>query len=239
MLIVAGILVAMQINNWNENRQVQNKVDLQLLNLKTAIQLDIETNERVLGMEGFRFHAIKYLLELAGETVRLYDYNYDEFPNRPRILWNKPIPENFDRAYVEACFSAIDIGTASSIINDKAIVEFSNSGLFSELYNPQLKWIINDYYRDTEMWFSGANWDYNLELTVQTQNLLQDQYQIDLRRMDDVKDPIKLIQANKPIVIQLHTLLDRISWNCELLVNSRKRAEQVILAIDQELEENG
>ena len=120
LLIVAGILVAMQINNWNENRQVQNKVDLQLLNLKTAIQLDIETNERVLGMEGFRFHAIKYLLELAGETVKLYDYNYDEFPNRPRILWNKPIPENFDRAYVEACFSAIDIGTASSIINDKS-----------------------------------------------------------------------------------------------------------------------
>lgn len=238
ILVVFGILIALQIDNWNDNRQIQDQVKLQLINLKTAIQSDIKTYDRILRAEGFRFHSIKYLLEMAGETVRLYDYSYDEFPNQPlQRLWNKPIPKKFDRAYVEACFSAIDLGTGASFINDKAIVEFGNSGLYSALNNPQLKWIINDYYLHTEMWFSGTVWDYNLELTLEIKSLLENQYQIDMRMIGDVEDPIKLIRENKPIKIKLHSLLGKISWTCETLVNNRKRAEQVILAIDQELEE--
>ena len=237
VLVVIGILIALQINNWNENRQIQNQVNLQLKNLKTAIQSDIESHDRVLGMEGFRFHAIKYILEMAGETVRLYDYHYDEFPNQPRILWKKPIPKGWDRAYFDACFSAIDLGTVGSFINDKAIIEFGNSGLYSALNNPQLKSIINEYYLNAEMWFSGILWDNNLEITMKTKDLLENQYLIDLRRMSDIEDPIRLIRENKLIIIRLNTLLDKVSLTCETLVNSRKRAEQVMLAIDQELKE--
>ena len=237
VLVVIGILIALQINNWNEKRQVQNQVNLQLMNLKTAIQSDIETHDRILIMEGFRFHAIKYLLEMAGESIKLYDYNYDEFPTHWDKFWNKPIPEDLDRAYIEVCFSAIDMGTTASFINYKAIQEFVNSGLFSALNSPQLKRIINEYYRVAEMWYSGALWDYNLELTLKTRDLLENQYQIDMRRIGDVEDPIGLIRENKPIIIKFHTLLDKISLTCEQLVGSRKRAEQLILAIDQELKE--
>ena len=236
VLVVVGILIALSINNWNEKRQVQNKVNLQLLNIKTAIQSDIETLDRVLMTESFRFHAIKYLLEMSGVTIKLYDYNYNEFPTHWDQFWNKPIPEHLDRDFIEVCFSAIDIGTTASFINYKAIQEFGNSGLFSELKNNELKKIINEYYRVAEMWYSGTSWDYNFELTLKTKDLLENQYLIDMRRMENVEDPIRLIRENKPIIIKFHTLVDKISLTCKQLLDSRKRAEQVIFAIDQELE---
>jgi hypothetical protein len=237
ILIVAGILVAMQINNWNEERKIQKQVELQLMNLKGAIQSDLVSYDRYLMIEGFRFHAIEYLLELAGETIKYYDnYNYDKFPNRWDYLWDKPIPGDFNREFVEVCFSVIDIPPAGAIINNTAMQEFTNSGLFSELDNTELKMKITEYYRNANLWYTGKFWEDNTDLAYRVEEFIENQYQIDLRRMEDVKDPIRLIRSNKPIIIKFHGLLDKISLNCLRFLNSQVIAENVISAIDHELE---
>ena len=87
------------------------------------------------------------------------------------------------------------------------------------------------------MWFSGILWDNNLEITMKTKDLLENQYLIDMRRMENVEDPIRLIRENKPIIIKLQTLIDKISLNCVQFLGSRRRAEEVISAINLELEE--
>ena len=40
-LVVIGILIALQINNWNENRLLNIQKEENLINLKSAIQKDI------------------------------------------------------------------------------------------------------------------------------------------------------------------------------------------------------
>ena len=46
LLVVIGILVALQINNWNENKQAQTRVDSRLINMTNDIESDIEEMKR-------------------------------------------------------------------------------------------------------------------------------------------------------------------------------------------------
>ena len=43
VLVVVGILIALQINNWNQNRIQQNQIKTQLHNLKNSLALDVES----------------------------------------------------------------------------------------------------------------------------------------------------------------------------------------------------
>lgn len=235
-LVVIGILIALQINNLNEKNKTQGQINLQLENLKTAIELDLKTYESVLITEGFRYNAIDYLLKMAGEKVTKYDnYNYDKYPTKWDNIWKDPIPENYDRAFIDVSFTMIDHATLGSIINNMAMQEFTNSGLYSELSDVQLKNQINEYYRSTNIFFAGNSWEYNIELTLKTRELLENNYQIDARRISAIEDPIKIIEENKLIKIKLHTLLDKISWNCEVIIKAQGMAQKVIKDIDEKL----
>src|SRR5210317_2055398 len=101
VLVVVGILIALQINNWNEKIKTQENVQAQLINLIDAIESDVKSYENLLAREGFRFHAVKYLLGLVEEEILIYSYDYHKFPkNQWSYMWDKPIPDEYDEEYI-------------------------------------------------------------------------------------------------------------------------------------------
>ena len=47
-MVVIGILIALSINNWNENKQAQTRVDSRLINMVQDIETDIEEMNKTL-----------------------------------------------------------------------------------------------------------------------------------------------------------------------------------------------
>jgi len=236
LLVVIGILIALQINNWNEKIKTQENVQAQLTNLIGAIEGDVKSYEHLLAQEGFRLHAVKYLLGLAEEEILIYRYDYHKFPNNQwSFMWDKPIPEEYDEEYIRTCLSVLDNGPAGSIINESAISEFNSTGLFSSLKNVELKKKINEYYIYTDTRYVGRSWEYKLDISLQIRDFLLDQHQIDSRRVRDVKGIIELFKNDTVITSKLHILLDNISWSCQTFLNSRQKALQVLEDIKAEL----
>jgi hypothetical protein len=236
VLVVVGILIALQINNWNEKIKTQENVQAQLINLIDAIESDVKSYENLLAREGFRFHAVKYLLGLVEEEILIYSYDYHKFPkNQWSYMWDKPIPDEYDEEYIRTCLSILDNGPAGSIINKSAISEFNSTGLFSSLKNVELKKKINEYYIYTDTRYVGRSWEYKLDISLQIRDWLLDQHQIDSRRVRDVKGIIELFKNDTVITSKLHILLDNISWSCQTFLNSSQIALQVLEDIKAEL----
>ncbi|WP_449421301.1 DUF6090 family protein [Psychroserpens luteus] len=64
VLVVIGILLALQINNWNENRKINNQETIYLQDIKNDITFDIETlNARVVN-NNLMLHNIDTILTL-------------------------------------------------------------------------------------------------------------------------------------------------------------------------------
>ena len=80
ILVVIGILVALQVNNWNESRVQRQKEIVILSELKKELEDDLETEF---------IPAIDYLKEKNQTTLKLYRY-YNEYHNNN----NKIIPKD-------------------------------------------------------------------------------------------------------------------------------------------------
>mgnify|MGYP003690044365 FL=1 len=62
-LVVIGILIALQINNWNENRLLNIQKEENLINLKSAIQKDINLLKTIESFNAFRFNSLSQVLK--------------------------------------------------------------------------------------------------------------------------------------------------------------------------------
>ena len=62
-LVVIGILIALQINNWNENRLLNIQKEENLINLKSAIQKDINLLKTIESFNDFRFNSLSQVLK--------------------------------------------------------------------------------------------------------------------------------------------------------------------------------
>jgi hypothetical protein len=66
VLVVVGILIALQINNWNEARSQKNQLQQYLGTLTKELSDDKERLRSCIGTSSFRVHSAQRLLELAG-----------------------------------------------------------------------------------------------------------------------------------------------------------------------------
>ena len=71
VLVVIGILIALQINNWNENRIENKEVKTYLNNLILDLNEDQEVLDRMNNWQTFKYFSMQYLLEMEG--TNLYD----------------------------------------------------------------------------------------------------------------------------------------------------------------------
>ena len=104
-LVVIGILIALQINNWNENRLLNIQKEENLINLKSAIQKDINLLKTIESFNDFRFNSLSQVLKWSNNSVANLDSS--KFILKDSVVWNKPIPEEFEKDFFDKTITYI------------------------------------------------------------------------------------------------------------------------------------
>lgn len=143
VLVVIGILIALQINNWNQDQLTQNRIESRLANLISDVENEVEEMDEVKETSRLRIIIIHGILKKNGKLKA--------------IGWPDSIPGQ----------EAIDtIRNPNRILsqlrtfdgNRPAYNELINSGEFYTIRNETLKRKIQKYYgsidelRDAERW---------------------------------------------------------------------------------------
>ncbi len=125
LLVVIGILIALAINNWNENRKLRNQEIVYLNNLKSDIDLQIQMLDIYIGFESLIINQTK-------DIIKHYELN-DGFNNMDSIF-----PKLHDLT-VRWTFSNANT-TLLQLLNSNQINIIQNIQLKDELikYNQQI-----------------------------------------------------------------------------------------------------
>lgn len=146
VLVVFGILIALAINNRNEENAKNEQVDLYLQNLTERIEEDQERFANLFQVANFRYHSIQYLLKMSGNAA--YDATGDGFDPPPyqSWIWEAPVPQEYDSAFVDLAYLwSHRISLAD--LNTSVLDEMKSTGTLSQIKDDQLKESIYEYYR--------------------------------------------------------------------------------------------
>jgi hypothetical protein len=135
ILVMIGILLALQVNTYLKNLSETFKGDM----------IKLETTN------AFRFHSMQYLLEFSDQTP--YNASLEKLTPTPfekttfdkNTIWKKPIPENYDEVFIRLAFLWSG-RLMSQDGNLSAIEELKNNGMFAYIENDNLKKTITEYY---------------------------------------------------------------------------------------------
>ena len=122
-LVVIGILLALQINNWNENRLLNIQKGENLINLKSAIQKDINLLKAIESFNDFRFNSLSQVLKWSNNSVANLDSS--KLILKDSVVWNKPIPEEFEKNFFDKTITYIQ-RPRIMIIHSYAMEEIKN-----------------------------------------------------------------------------------------------------------------
>ena len=143
LLVMVGILLALQVNNWNQDRGIQKQIKLNLKNLSEAINKDYEILNAIETNNGFRYYSLLQVLKLAeiskdeiDTSILLKDSTY---------IWIGPFPDTFDWKFIDITFKWINRPRVMTM-HLYALEEFKNTGLYSHLNNQGLKDQLSEYY---------------------------------------------------------------------------------------------
>ena len=125
VLVVIGILIALQINNWNEERKSDRQIELLLNNLIEAINQDKDYLNQTAILHEFRSNSLIYLFQISSNTYE-----------NPKLL--KPIPKLDENkiwrgAYPDTLnMDFVNLTIGHSGINDNVVI---NKNVLDELKN--------------------------------------------------------------------------------------------------------
>lgn len=237
-LVVIGILIALQINNWNEKRKTQSQINDHLENLASDLNEDIAEYIDQYSHQHMRYHSFLYLLNLSGYPLNIYEVLPDSEMPWDRYKEMYPYPDTFNLDFVKFGFNWMDHGYVSTKINKTAIEEIKNLGLFSQIRNPKLKKQINDYYKYID-WILGEA----VIMSYQNQGqqlgeYLRDQYGIVNIDISDLDDPIGFLKQHKDVRLRLRSVIDDSYYHTLEMIKMRENAEELIKSIRDEISNN-
>ena len=233
-LVVVGLLIALQINNWNENNQQKSTIDTFLVNLKEDLQNDISNMAGLKRSNLFKFYSMQYLLRMANE--KNYDPTLDQsiVPKweKGNPIWKQEIPEKYDSIFIHLAFLWTH-RSRSSMLNMNTIEELKSTGVFSQIPNPALKKAINDYYK-----MSGFAIEQSLSLNKEDIRNWQNSLLKDGVVNSDpyiINDPIALIKNNPERAGLIRQLMRNAAWLIEGSDRVSNAAMELIQFIEKEV----
>jgi hypothetical protein len=178
VLVVVGILIALQVNNWNED-QKEKKIQIGYLK---RIHADMQKDTTYLRQK----------IQRAQDEQQSY---YDFIHSMYEVQSTK---EDFTKLFSSAVWDADDL-----ILQDQTFAEISTSGKLELISDDQLKKSIIDYYRNytitgkhiTEMnntgidllqFFAPIMWKY---YDGQPSDVFDQEQMFDLKGLDFINDP--------------------------------------------------
>ena len=240
-LVVIGILIALQINNWNENQNEKTQIKTYLSGLLEALDDDMNYLNYTLIGNTFRANCVKkMLLWSKGKTPKAFPeiaYKVDENWDTKILdvgwtnIWMDSSPGEYNRSFVEECFNRTTYGNII-VVNQSTLEEFKNTGLFSYIGSEDLKRQINDYYASINWHFS--NWresSYRGKID-KWELFLRDNYQTSPRDISNIQDPIDFIKKNRDVELELKDFGSEAAGRVNSAGKIREAGEELIKAIN-------
>ena len=223
-LVVIGILIALQINNYNEALKEHKTVQLYLKNFVADLNKDVEIMEDVMKAHSFRYHSMQYLLTQIGEDI--YDPTRDEVFMPEFVeseIWMDKIPEEYNKEFIGLAF-LWSHRAVSQNLTTTTIDELKSTGIFSHIDNIDLKIAINDYY---------DYWSHRLGDRNQTKFYDQiNQWEASLGEdglftnvFYELEDPLNVIRNNEQRIYLLKQLVRESAWIVQVAIGVKEYSE--------------
>ena len=229
VLVVLGILIALQINNWNENRLNNLSVKSYLNNLIQDLNDDQEKLDTMYERHTFKYFSMQYLLNMEGSPFDPIADRKSDIPSfKSSIYWDKEIPEVYDKKFTQLAYSlmhrAVMLPFTTSTLD-----ELKSTGMYSEI-NPNLKKEINSYYVIRENNLNGKvqilamDWQASL---AEDGFITTDTYKL--------ADPISLIKNNPKRIGLLKRMIRESGWTVQSTIGLKTDKEALIQLIEKEI----
>ena len=231
-LVVIGILIALQINNWNENR-LYNKAVKTYLN---SLLLELNEEQRILraikNWHSWKFFSMQYLLKMEGSNPydpiadRKNDIPYFEPQSNP--FWDKDIPQGYDKEFIQISYSLMHRAVLPPFPKS-TLGELKSTGMYSKI-NPNIKKKIDQYYGYMENDFNGK--PQLLAMDIQA-SLAKDGFiTTDTYKLPD---PISLLKNNPERIGLIKRMIRESGWTVQSAIGANGRNEELIKLIENEI----
>jgi len=237
VLVVIGILIALQINNWNERKKEEVIVFNYLANLKDALANDITSLENTISFNKTRLKGIFYILKYAGLNTKTFtEMEWIDISENDNIshIWRGPYPDSLNRKFTDLAFTIIGRGFGAASFNKSIINELYATGSFSNIPNANLKEKISDYYRYLDQRLEGYAIEEHEQWANETTRFLRDEYGIFTLDVSDLDNPIELLKNEKDAEHQLRYLALEVNYHCIWSTNAKNMAVELVELIENE-----
>jgi hypothetical protein len=235
LLVVIGILIALQVNNWNQQREQQQTARRYLASLIEDVTADIDQFQRRNDQALFRFHSGQQILKWIGEAPVHLRPEEEISPLTPQnMIWPKPLPNEPDSLFLALSF-LWSVRVASPGISRSTINEMMSTGAFSYLRNKRLKDAINYYYNDIDWRFGEEFKTHRQEKVDLWSNSLLESGVL-AQDISKVEDPLDLIRNNTERIGYLRAIIRSAWFEAHSLNILQVQAHKRIQQIKKELE---
>lgn len=235
VLVVIGILIALQINNWSEEQQEADRITAQLVNLARDLRADRSGLEQLRSYHAFRVHASYYLLEEYNIAEKVWPY--PEAGPIPELdesgLFGGIIPDTTDSDFIVRGFSWILRNNHVKPSTD-AIDEFSSTGLFALFENHELKNDLRSYYVSYAFAFPFEdNGESNLSDMLKNSIASMGYSYLDIAVIDN---PVEQLLSNPTNTALIKNIIDDSTYKANRAFAIREYLDGIILQIENEID---
>lgn len=237
LLVVIGILIALQINNWNANRKDEIKTLNYLTNLKENLNDDIASFEANISLNKTRLRGIFYILEHSGLNTQTFtELEWVDISENDYLspIWTEPFPDSINRKFTNVAFSLLGRGFGGISLNKSVINELYSTGFFSNIQNENLKTKMGSYYSFLAQRLEGYSVQEHEEWANETTRFLRDKYGIFTLDVSDLDDPMAILQERKDVEHQLRYLALEVNYQCIWAVQAKEKALELIELVEKE-----
>lgn len=206
LLVMVGILLALQVNNLNEERLRNKAVKSHLKSLAEAIEHD--TRELSISMEfnEFRFRSWQYMLKWADIPFTLLS----DIPRPDSFIiqvWDKPYPDTLNKDLIDRSMEQINFAGLGMVFNYSAINEINNLGILSDIKDVALKKKISEYYYFLDWKFGDQQVNYRFKFAEDLKNYFRDKHGISCNYPPDPQRIFEVIKSDDRVVIMMTDLI--------------------------------
>lgn len=173
VLVVIGILIALSINNWNENQKKKEILKVYLQNYVEDLKDDKRNMKTLQDYNAFRYYSLQHLLKMSGEhQFKSSNSIYYVPPLSNDRWWKGEFPEEYNKEFVQTVIEHSQ-GSHSHDLNQSTLNELKSIGFLSYLDNSKLKKSIKNYYQvwnwqlgeheERKAWQLIETWENSLE----------------------------------------------------------------------------
>jgi hypothetical protein len=196
-LVVVGILLALQVNNWNEERKERNLEQRYLQRLVIDLEKDIANLDNSINSNISRNERAEFLLNVS---------------ENPDLLTKDP-------TYFVQSIEYAGL-TWNPVISDHTFEEIKSSGHLSTIRNEELRNALSEYYSQRYNWdqFDFIRQDVQLQYIHKKQGILSSQQLINMGRIRN-NDSYSLSEA-KQVYTRMQDKPEFIEW-LPLIIQSK------------------